>query len=458
MAVGQMFKLGEIAHRPSVNIRFSNDGNEPNLGVGQKIGAALIKSNWGPVGKAQTIYARDLEKLKGLIGTGKGPDVVKSFLVGGASAVQVIRVGNGGEHATAQLGAESGIVKFVTKYPTDRALSVMIRESVMGDEKDVYIVEDDRRLESYRIPGGEDEAETLVKAMENSEYLIATKEAEGTLPQSDEVELEGGENPKSTAEDYTNAMAVSETVAWDVIVSDTHDITVHNALATFVRRRVREGHRVWTVLAMDPEIDFELLKETPKMYNRPPIYVVGMAIGDLTIEETTALVAGETIRGDYRRNLSQKPMPGVTTIDPLTPEQYDIAAQVGLIVFDYNHKGQVVLDYAVNTLQNSDEEVDMGWRSLRRMRTRYELIDRIVYRIADLMQKGVSIKDVEHIIMIGNDVIDEMITEGGLESGRMIVDPERLPEGDSAWFTFENLVDLDGLNKVYIHFPFAFKR
>ena len=133
MAVGTMFKLGEIAQRPSINIRFSNDGNEPSLGVGQKVGAALIQSNWGPVGKAQTIYARDLEKLKGLIGTGKGPDVVKSFLVGGASAVQVIRVGNGGEQATAQLGAEAGVVKFVTKYPTDRALSVMIRESVMGD-------------------------------------------------------------------------------------------------------------------------------------------------------------------------------------------------------------------------------------------------------------------------------------------------------------------------------------
>ena len=458
MAVGTMFKLGEIAQRPSINIRFSNDGNEPSLGVGQKVGAALIQSNWGPVGKAQTIYARDLEKLKGLIGTGKGPDVVKSFLVGGASAVQVIRVGNGGGQATAQLGAEAGVVKFVTKYPTDRALSVMIRESVMGDEKDVYIIEDDRRLESYRISGGGDEAETLVEAMKKSNYLIAVKEAEGTLPESDEAMLEGGENPKSTAEDYTDAMVLSETVPWDVVVSDTHDISVHNALATFVRRRVREGHRVWTVLAMDPEIDFELLKETPKMYNYPPIFVVGMAIGDLTIEETTALVAGETIRGDYLRNLSQKPMPGVTTVETLTQDQYEAAAKAGLIVFDYNHKGQVVLDYAVNTLQNSDEEIDMGWRSLRRMRTRYELVDRIVYEVAELMQKGISIKDTDHIITIGNTVIDKMIKEGGLESGRMIVDPDLPPEGDSAWFTFDNLVDLDGLNKVYIHFPFAFKR
>ena len=49
-----------------------------------------------------------------------------------------------------------------------------------------------------------------------------------------------------------------------------------------------------------------------------------------------------------------------------------------------------------------------------------------------------------------------MVAEGGLKSGEMILDPTREPEGDSAWFTFEGLHDLDGLNKVYLHFPLRY--
>lgn len=465
MAAGARFKVGELKARPGVYARVSNDGESPSVGTSPKIGLALIQSNWGPVGKPQTIYSRQSEQLNRLVGTGKGAKVVKAFFNGGGAATQVIRVGNGGEVATATLGDEEGSLKVVTKYPTDRSFSIVIRDSVMGDEKDLFVVENERRLEEYRFEAGENETEKVVELLKDSAYVYVTKITEGTLPSNITIELEGGENPKATPEDYTDAMVTGETVAWDVIYVDTSDIAVLNAVNAYTERRLDQGYRVWSVLGISTENSIEDRIKATQMFNSFQTYLVGMELeggeGILSVEEVAAQVAGETVRGDYRRNLTRKPMSGIVDIpEKFTPEQYDDAALAGLITFDYNRNGQVVVDYAVNTLQNEDEEIDMGWRSLRRMRTRYELIDRIVNKVEQAIERGHDTDEdsLQHIITLGNTVILDMINEKGLKSGRMILDPENEPEGDSAWYTFENLVDLDGLNKVYIHFPLAYKR
>ena len=465
MAAGAKFKIGELKARPGVYARISNDGESPSVGVSPKFGLALIQANWGPVGKPQTIYSRQSEQLNRLVGTGKGAKVVKAFFNGGGAATQVIRVGNGGEVATATLGGEEGSLKVVTKYPTDRSFSIVIRDSVMGDEKDLFVVENERRLEEYRFEAGEDETEKGIELLKDSAYVDAKKITEGKLPSNTTIELEGGENPKVTPEDYTDAMVTGETVAWDVIYVDTSDIAVLNAVNAYTGRRLDQGYRVWSALGISTENSIEDRIKATQMFNSFQTYLVGMELeggeGILSVEEVAAQAAGETVRGDYRRNLTRKPMSGIVDIpEKFTPEQYDDAALAGLITFDYNRNGQVVVDYAVNTLQNEDEEIDMGWRSLRRMRTRYELIDRIVNKVEQAIERGHDTDEdsLQHIITLGNTVILDMINEKGLKSGRMILDPENEPEGDSAWYTFENLVDLDGLNKVYIHFPLAYKR
>ena len=465
MAAGARFKIGELKARPGVYARVSNDGESPSVGTSPKIGLALVQSNWGPVGKPQIIYSRQSEQLNRLVGTGKGAKVVKAFFNGGGAATQVIRVGNGGEVATATLGDEEGSLKVVTKYPTDRSFSIVIRDSVMGDEKDLFVVENERRLEEYRFEAGEDEAEKVVELLKGSAYVDVMKITEGILPSNTTIELEGGENPKATSEDYTDAMVTGETVAWDVIYVDTSDIAVLNAVNAYTERRLDQGYRVWSVLGISTENSIEDRIKATQMFNSFQTFLVGMELeageGILSVEEVAAQVAGETVRGDYRRNLTRKPMNGIVDIpETFTPEQYDDAALAGLITFDYNRNGQVVVDYAVNTLQNEDEKIDMGWRSLRRMRTRYELIDRIVNKVEQAIERGHDTDEdsLQHIITLGNTVILDMINEKGLKSGRMILDPENEPEGDSAWYTFENLVDLDGLNKVYIHFPLAYKR
>lgn len=460
MAVGKKFQAGQIMDRAGVYVRWSNDGESPSTGTTPKLALALIKSDWGATGKVININGRQVDQLKHIIGEGKGADVVKALFRGGAANVKVIRVGDGGELATATIGDE-GTLKLATKYPTDRVIGVEVKSSVMGDEKDFFIIENDRVLEKYRVKAGEGEAEDVAKALEKSAYIDVTVEAEGALPKAEKVMLAGGENPKATPEDYTNAMTVAETDTWDVLVIDTKEIAVLNASAAFVGRRIEEGARCWTVLPADDEEDFDVRLAMTNMYNRFYVYLVGMTAGGMTIEETAAQVAGETIRGDYKRNITRKPMTGVVEIEErLTPEQYNMAARKGLITFDYNRNGQVVIEYGINTLQNDDEETDMGWRSLRRMRTRYELIDRIGYEVEAMLERGHDTDDdsLQHIITKGNTIIAEMISEGGLKSGKMILDPAYPPEGDSAWFTFEDLVDLDGLNKVYIHFPLAYKR
>ena len=457
--VGEVFKVNELKERPGVYTRYSNDGESPRAGSSAGVAAALIQADWGPMEEVITLHPRDVEQLKHILGEGDGVNVVKSLFSGGASMVQVVRVGNSGEPATAKIGDESGVIHVTTKYPTNRDISVMIRESVMGDEKDIIIQENERRLESYRISAGEGEAEEVVEALKSSAYLDVVKVTDGELPANASVPLEGGSSPKITAEDYTDAMSVIESANWQVIVSDTDNIAVLNAIKAFCGRLFNDGARVYTVLPTGDDVPFDKRLEMTKMFNSFYTFLVGHRFNDLTSVESAAFVAGESIRGDYRRNLSKKPVAGGYTIpDKLTKDQYTQAAKAGLITFDYDHRGRVVIDYAVNTLQQEDETFDLGWRSLRRLRTRYELVDRITYEIADTLSRGAGTSgiDLHQVITLGNRVIKDMMAEGGLKSGEMILDPTKEPEGDSAWFTFEGLHDLDGLNKVYVHFPLRY--
>ena len=372
--VGEVFKINELKERPGVYTRYSNDGESPRVGSSAGVAAALIQANWGPVGDVITLYPRDVEKLKHIVGDGRGANVIHSLFSGGAAAVQAVRVGNGGEHATAQIGGEDGVVKVLTKYPTDRPIGITVRESVMGDEKDIFVEEGDRRLESYRIQAGGDEAEKAVQALASSDYLIAKREKEGLLPDNETIDLADGEVPKVTAEDYADAMSIIESANWQVIVADTDDISVSNSLNAFCGRLFNDGARVYTVLPAGDEVPFEQRLQMTKMFNSFYAFLVGHRFNDLTSVESAAFVAGESIRGDYRRNLSKKPIPGAYTIpeeEKLTKEQYKQAAKAGLITFDYDHRGRVVIDYAINTLQQEDETFDLGWRSLRRLRTRY---------------------------------------------------------------------------------------
>src|SRR5690625_4589118 len=126
--LGAMFKLGEIKPRPGIYIRWYNDGGFSRFARPLGVGAAVIKSNWGPLNELFTLNPAD--DIKTVAGTGKGANVIAEIFNGGASFVNVVRVGNGGSVATATFDTSDEVgFDIRTKYPTSRQFSITIRDA-----------------------------------------------------------------------------------------------------------------------------------------------------------------------------------------------------------------------------------------------------------------------------------------------------------------------------------------
>lgn len=462
---GAMFKLGEQKARPGVYVRWFNDGGTARFSRPLGVGAAVVKSNWGPLN--EVIAIEGANEVKNKIGTGKGADVVEEILNGGAILVNTVRIGTGGEPAMLTLettGENGGAVDLLTKYPTSRKFNVTVRESLDPQQKEFLAFEDGRQVELIAFEAGDNESEALAQAInESSEFFKANSKGNGELASVLNQELSGGSDPDTAAENYTDAFEVTETKFYDSITVDSEDPAIHAALHAFVRRKIQEGFRMTMFAAASPDADFDDRITAAKSFNDFAVTYIGNGVetstGVLIGATAAARVLGMFISGSYKSSLTGNTITGgVGVVGELTSSQYNEAATNGLMVFSLNSDGIPQIDYGINTLVSLREDEDEGWKKLRRVRTRYELIDRITVAIATSMANNLDNNhdDRQFVCTLANGEIGQMVREGGLESGEMIVDPDTPPEGDSAWFTFDNLVDLDGLEKAYLAFGFQY--
>lgn len=461
--LGAMFRLGEIKPRPGIYVRWYNDGGYSRFARPLGVGAAVIKSNWGPLNELFTLNPADDIKMQ--VGTGKGANVVAEIFNGGASFVRVVRVGNGGNVATAYFETSDEVGFDVrTKYPTSRQFSITIRDALDVTQKELLAFENGRQIESFVFPKGGNEAEILLEMINTrSNYFVATSESQGELEIVLNRELTGGKDPTVTGEDYTNGLRALETKFFDSVTVDVEDPAIHAAVHAFVRRKLQEGYRVTGFVGQLPSVDFETRKTEAKSFNDFAMTYVAngfeTATGEVVGAEAAARVLGMFVSGSYKSSLTKRTITGATGIvGELKPDEYNEAATNGMLVFSINSDGIPQIDYGINTLVSIGPDEDEGWKKLRRVRTRYELIDRIVVQFDRAMRNQIDNEPDGHqfLITLANGEIDQMIREKGLLSGRMILDPTTAPEGDSAWFTFEDLVDLDGLEKAYLSFGFRY--
>src|SRR5690606_5265663 len=120
-----------------------------------------------------------------------------------------------------------------------------------------------------------------------------------------------------------------------------------------------------------------------RSYNDPAIVYVGngfVAAGE-TVEgaRAAARIAGEILRSDYTSSLTHHVIQGATdVVGKLTNAQVERAIQSGMLVFTTSASGLVQVEYGITTFTTPTADMDLGWSKIRRVRTRYELIDRIV--------------------------------------------------------------------------------
>lgn len=91
--MAQVYQLGVEAVRPGTYFRVSS-GDVTTVGAVNGIAAVLFKSNWGELNKVVDVDQSQMNNLSELFGDGDGVQAIKEALLGGATTVKAIRVGN----------------------------------------------------------------------------------------------------------------------------------------------------------------------------------------------------------------------------------------------------------------------------------------------------------------------------------------------------------------------------
>ncbi|MFF2887017.1 phage tail sheath subtilisin-like domain-containing protein [Paenibacillus sp. NPDC057967] len=465
---GEVYVLGEQKVRPDIYIKWHDAGGVRTVTGTVGVAAAVVQSNWGPLNKVITLESPN--EITAKIGMGKGPDCLNEIFNGGTSTVFSIRAGSGGELASLELSDTQATavksVQLLTKYTTTRAFTVTVRETLEDNFKELLLFEGSRQLERIVFASGTDEPAQLVAAVNaNSRYLKGQKVADGNgeIDTVMNVAITGGADPIVTGADYAAAFELLERKFFDTICIDSEDVGVHASLHSFVSRMLSSGGgRLIGVVGESTSVPFADRSANAKAFNDfAMVYVcngIETAAGGIEGARAAARIAGVIASSAYNASLTHVPMTGsIGVVGELTNAQYKEAIQSGMLAFSVNPDGMAQIDYGINTKVTLLADEDEGWKKIRRTRTRFELIDRIVYTLHPYLGKWNNNADGRaFVVTIANGIIQTMIREGGLDDGQLMVDPDYPPQGDSAWFRFVDLIDLDSIEKIYLDFGFQF--
>lgn len=464
------YSVGETKVRPGVYHRFENAGGVSLAGANNGIVAGILRANWGPLNEVVTFDVST--KVRDVYGSGQTQDLIPAMMNGGAVTGYFVRVGTGGTCGSVTLkdAAEdpANVVKITAKYPGDRALSVTIRDSLTDSAKRQCVIYDGTSVfETQEFAKGTAEPDALVAAFALSKNFTAEKLAAGSgvMAAVTQTAFAGGTNPAVTTEAYANALGALEMHAFNVICVDTEDRAVHALVQSFVDRLYESGSYPMAVLS-EKNTESNLVDarmNTAKSYNDSKVVYVlnGAKDTDGNILEgyiNAARIGGIIAAVPANQSVTHYVVSGYAALsEPLTNTQIIAALQSGCLVLSLNTAGQVWIEQGINTLVTPNGEEDEGWKKIRRVKTRFELMQRIDDTISSLVGNINNDTDGRAaIVAAGNAVIERMISEKKLRNNtRMYEDTENPPQGSSAWFVID-VDDIDSMEIVYLDYHFRF--
>ncbi|MGI6498004.1 MAG: phage tail sheath subtilisin-like domain-containing protein [Oscillospiraceae bacterium] len=464
-----VFTIGETKARPGVYTRYENAGGPQQAGAVNGIGAAVIKANWGPLN--QLVELDGEPAVAPAFGAELTVDTITEMFTGGCSKVKAVRAGSGGTKATIALkdGASADVVAITAKYVGDRAFSATIRDSLLNSEKKECIIyagtREFEKIEFTKGTAGEGEPAALVAAFANSKNFTATKTADGNkvvaeIAQSD---MAPGTNPTVTTSDYSTALNVLEAGKWNVLCVDTEDTAVHALVQPFIERIYLAGAMPMAIVAEKKDIDLDTRMNDAAAFNDEKMHYALNSAYDATGKlydgyKLAARIGGMIAAVPSNTSLTHEVVNGfVALAEPLTNSQIEKALAKGCIVLTTNASDQIWIESAINTLITPSGNQDEGWKKIRRTKTRFELMDRIVATTDPLVGKVNNDSDGRAaFIAAAQGIVNTMIGEKKLLPGGIVYeDPQNPPAGDSAWFIIA-VDDIDSIEKAYLTFRFRF--
>lgn len=466
---GSVFQVGEQKIRPGVYVRVTNIGEPQEAIIPQGVVAALFRASWGPLG--EVTYLESADAVTNTYGVDGTIDTALEAFRGGCRRVVAYRLGSGGQKAAVNLQDSEGanVVTLTAKYEGARGnnFSVSVRDSLVDDTKrELLLYEGATLRQTITFAKGSGEPQALVDAIaaSNSPYITAVKSADGSgmLAPTTQLPLTGGEDPTVNGESYSAGLSAIEAIDWNVLAVDSEDPVTHAVVQTYIDRVRNEGKRVLAVVGEPTSVNLATRLANARAFNDPAIIYVanGFKGSDGVTREgykAAARVAGMTAAAQITESLTHYVARGATElIGALTNAEIEQAIQSGALIFTMSAQKQIHIEYGINTFVTVTADMDAGWKKIRRVRTRDNLMDRIAATWDPLIGKINNSPDGRAtLIAAAQGIINRMIAEGALLQGTIFEDPTRLPQGDSAWFVVQ-VDDLDSAEKVYITFQFRF--
>ncbi len=464
------YNAGETKKRPGVYQRHTNAGGAISASAQNGICAIPVRAKWGPLGKVlRNASAADLTKNygAGTYGTDYTVPAAAAMFAGGASIVYTYRLGTGGKAATLTVGDS---VTVTAKHVGTLPISVSVQEK-LGDatKKLLHVYVGTALVETFTFDAdGKAEGANMAAAAAGSLYVTITGTA-ATVPAVAVAAgaLSGGEDPAVKNEDYSAAFAALETHYYNTIaldVDDDENMTLSLLLQEYLGNAYRHGKLAIAVYGEKTSVTFATRAQHAKSFNDAKGVFLGGGYmagtenkdGVLAICYTAGLIAATP----SNQGIVHTAVRGATDLcESLTYEQYEDAISSGMLMLSMSPDGQIWYDSGITTLVTPADDQDDGWKKIRRVKTRFEICDRLDRVLAPKVGKVSADKDgIADVIQSGQRVLNAMVSEGKLMDGAtFFADPENPYTGDSAWFIIQ-ADDIDSLEKIYLQYQFRYSQ
>lgn len=464
--MAETYLVGETKVRPGAYFNIQKSGNNAAASVISGVTAVIFRSDFGPLNEAVELSAED--GYADTFGDGGTTDAIQEAINGGAKTIIACRAGNGGTQATITLNSKDGeaAVTLTAKYPGKKAFTATIREKLSDSTvKECIIFADTTEFEKVEFAAGVGEAAALVVAFANSKKFKAEVKSGQDLSEMFNVAqslFTAGTDPTVTTSDYSNAFEQVEVYDFNTICVDTEDTAVHILLQSFMNRVFNAGILALAVVAEKHTVELETRQTHAAAFNDCNMhYVLNAHVSEQGKEidgyQTAARFAGLIGACASNSSLTHTVINGFTEIlEKLTNSQIVAAEKMGCLVLTYNSSKQVWIDNAINTLITPADNQDDGWKKIRRVKTRYELIRRMNTTSDNLVGKVDNDNNgratvISQLQAVGNS----MVAEGKLTSCTVSESSVYTADGDSAWFEI-TVIDKDSMEHIYLTYKFQF--
>lgn len=466
------YNEGETKKRPGIYQRHKNTGTGTLAGAQDGISAIPIKASWGPLKKViKNTSKTDLTKNYG------GGEYSTTYTIpaaaeifnGGASVVYTYRMGTGGTAATKEI--TTGLTA-TAKYVGVAPVSVAVQNK-LGDssKKQLLVYFGTSLVETFDFAsGGTGEGAALIAATADSKYITISGTAE-TVPVLAVASgaLEGGADPTVNNDEYSSAFAAFEPYYYNTIALDVDDdesVTLGLLLQSYLANAYTMGKQGIAVVGEKTTVSFEDRCKHAAAFNDCKVVYLGGGYmsgteskdGVMAICRTAGLIASTP----SNQSITHLAINGATDLcESLTYSQYEQAIDSGMLLLSMSPDGTIWYDTGINTLVTPEPTTqDDGWKKIRRVRTRFELIDRLDRTLLPKVGRVSADSDgIADVIQSAQRVLDAMAnTEGKLFPGATFTeDPDNPFDGDSAWFIIQ-ADDIDSLEKIYLQYQFRYSQ